>query len=408
LVGFGQYVRRLGVDDELKSMLERLKEGPSVIYGMGNQVRMLIDANVVGESRVMGLEMLAADPLFTYLAGGIVPSIDTTYRDLTRFDSRALEWLDGYMAMQGMQPIPKKSPELHLDVDTTVETVFGNAEGAEVGYNPRYPGRPSYHPVLARIAETDTCVGAQLRPGSTAFGDAEAPLVGKWIERIQEHVGKQRRIWVRIDSAGDCAEILHAIDSRGAKFVVKAKCTPDLVGAVHAWPHWRTVERDADNTPLVQVADVAFRRDSWKAPYRVVAVRRRDRDSGRQLAIWEDLDYGVTVYLTNEHAHDGEDIAVRYDRRAGIEPLIAEAKGAWGIGDIPCQSFAGNHAMLLIKLLAANLLRRYVAWTAPGIAHWRTPWVRRALINRPGIMTRSGRRRSVKIQPGSCLAQSLG
>ncbi len=31
-------------------------------------------------------ESLAADPLFVRLAGGVVPSLDTVYRDLCRFD----------------------------------------------------------------------------------------------------------------------------------------------------------------------------------------------------------------------------------------------------------------------------------------------------------------------------------
>ncbi len=51
--------------------------------------------------------------------------------------------------------------EVHLDIDTTVNPLFcevGEIEGAEIGPNAKYRGRPSYHPVLARIAETDTCV----------------------------------------------------------------------------------------------------------------------------------------------------------------------------------------------------------------------------------------------------------
>jgi hypothetical protein len=31
-----------------------------------------------------------------------------------------------------------------LDIDTTVKPLFGHQEGAEVGYNPHKPGRPSH------------------------------------------------------------------------------------------------------------------------------------------------------------------------------------------------------------------------------------------------------------------------
>ena len=37
---------------------------------------------------------------------------------------------------------------VHLDIDTTVEPLFGHQEGALPRPNPHYHGRPSYHPIL--------------------------------------------------------------------------------------------------------------------------------------------------------------------------------------------------------------------------------------------------------------------
>jgi hypothetical protein len=31
-----------------------------------------------------------------------------------------------------------------LDIDTTIKPLYGKQEGAEVGYNPHKPGRPSH------------------------------------------------------------------------------------------------------------------------------------------------------------------------------------------------------------------------------------------------------------------------
>ncbi len=39
--------------------------------------------------------------------------------------------------------------EVWLDIDDTVITLFGNQEGAVVGYNPRYRGRPSHKAKVA-------------------------------------------------------------------------------------------------------------------------------------------------------------------------------------------------------------------------------------------------------------------
>lgn len=37
-----------------------------------------------------------------------------------------------------------------LDWDSTVQTKYGNHEGARVGYNPQKRGRKSFHPLLGR------------------------------------------------------------------------------------------------------------------------------------------------------------------------------------------------------------------------------------------------------------------
>jgi hypothetical protein len=85
LAPFGAWMRREGIDDDLHRLFFRLKPGRLVIYPMAAQLRLLIDANFAGEERVFGLEGLAADRLFVHLAGGVVPSLDTVYRDLERF-----------------------------------------------------------------------------------------------------------------------------------------------------------------------------------------------------------------------------------------------------------------------------------------------------------------------------------
>lgn len=404
LVMFGVFLRSLGVDRALREAFASMKSRDA-IYPMAAQLRMLLDLFIVGEHRVFGLESLAADPLFVHLAGGVVPGLDTVYRDLARFDDGSVGKLEAMMAEHGLALVrrPIELRVVHLDIDTTVTPVFGSEiEGALPGPNPKYHGRPSFHPVLARIAETDSCVGALLRPGDTAFGTAEVPLVERWIDRTREAVGPECLMYVRIDGAGDCADIMAAIANKGAFFLTKAKMTPDLCGAIANHEKWRTVDWDANKRPTRQVATIDFARDTWKErglAVRVVVVRSRERESGKHIYLWDDLDYTVQVYLTNDIYSDEDDLAYRYDKRAGIEPLIGEWKGAWGIGKVSSENFAANHAVLLLKLLAHNLLRRYVSEHLPALRSWRAPWIRRAAILVPGRVLRSGRRRSLRMAP---------
>jgi len=396
-------MRDLGVDQELRREFWRLKSGAMVVYPMETQMRLLIDAAAVGEHRVFGVEALSADPLFVHLAGGVVPSLDTIYRDLRRFDEPAIAALEDMMAAHGLAPVrAKRRPVVHLDVDTTVEPVFSEAEGALPGPNPRYHGRPSYHPILARVAETDTVVGGKLRPGDTSFGEADAPTVATWIDRLRA-AGPRTAIRVRIDAAGDCTAVMRTIDEKLAHFVIKAKTTSDLCTAIYRVPRgcWRTVDVDADGKPTRQVAEVDFARGEWKArglEVRVIAVRSLDRQ-GKQLYLWDEAEWTVQAFLTNDTHGDADELAREYDGRAGVEPLIGELKSAWGIGKVPSADFAANHAALLLKLLTHNLLRRYVLATEPALALWRAPWIRRALLVVPGRFGRHARGPFLRLAP---------
>lgn len=412
LVCFGVYLRKIELDRQMHEKFGALKSSPQVVYPMGAQLRLLIDAFAVGETRVFGIEALASDPLFVHLAGGVVPSIDTLYDDLNRFDQDALQSLESLMSEQGLARVSgmRRPPGsfIHLDVDTTVTPVFGEHEGARLGPNSHYHGRPSFHPMLARIAETDTIVGAQLRPGDTAFGDEDVPTVRHWAARARRSLHKSLHLCVRMDAGGDCAALLRALNDEQLFYILKARMTSDLLAAVDRASGWKTMDRDADNAPIRQVTELPFARQVWadlEPGVRVIAVRSRERQ-GKQLSLFGGLDWTVQVFLTNR-PDDADDIAWDYDGRAGIEPHIADLKGFWGIGHASCYSFAANHAALLLKLLAHNLLDRYTTTMHPGLPRWRTAWRRRTLLQSPGRISRSGRGRKLHLLPGSPLLQAM-
>lgn len=404
LVPFGQFVRGLGIDWELKQLFSHIKTGLRVVYPMPEQLRLLIDANAVGEQRVFGLEALAADPLFEHLAGGTVPSLDTVYRDLRRLDDASIGSLHGVMSRLGLADL-RQLTTAHLDIDTTVEPVFGHQQGALPGPNPRYHGRPSYHPILGVVAETGLCIGAELRPGDRGLGEQDAPTIGRYVGSVRAQLAPNAVLTTRIDAAGDCAEIMRTVDGAGSFFIIKLKLTPELIGAV-LQAQWRTVDVDADGQPLRQVAEVVFHREGWQSrgkAFRVIAARYLERDSGKQVQLWHDLDYTVHVFVTNNWQFAAEDIVADYDGRAEIEPLIGELKNGIGIGKIPSQDFNANHAALLIKLITHNLVRRFVRSVAPSLDRWRIPWLWRVLLRVPGRLLRSGRRWTLRLPQGSFL-----
>jgi len=402
LVDFNTFVQREGLGRRLARDFGHLKTGNQVVYPMHTQMQLLIDAAIVGARRVFDFEWLALDPVFEHLAGGAVPSVDTVYDDLRRFGPDELEQLEAIVAEHGLGLLRARRPErVTVDIDTTVMPLFGHQEGAVPGSNPRYHGRPSHHPILARIAETDTVVGARLRPGDTALGDADVEDVEQWLDRTREAAGAKALITVRVDAGGDCAALLGAIHGRGAFFVVKAKQTANLLGAAMQVKRWHTVDVDASGKPSRQAAELDFQREGWPpGQYRVIAIRTNERDSGRQVFLWDGLDLSIQFYVTNDHVRDINDLARVYDDRAGIEPLIGELKNGFGIGKASSSCFDANEAAFLIKLLAYNLTRRWIAAELPAcVASWRSSWIRRAAILIPARLLRSGGRWLIRRAP---------
>ena len=134
-------------------------------------------------------------------------------------------------------------------------------------------------------------------------------------------------------------------------------------------------------------------------------MRTKDDVAGKVRLLWPDLDYSVKAYLTNDFVSDEDYIARDYEGRAGVEPAIGELKRDLKIGAVPTALFQANQAMLLIKLLAFNLFRRFSTRLFPSISYWRTDWLRRALILVPARLLRSGRRHYLRIPESTYLDQ---
>jgi hypothetical protein len=409
LVPFGAFLQRLGVDRELHAAFDPLKSGVRMVYRVGDVLRLLIDGLVLGETRVYPIEVLAADALFARLAGGMVPSVDVLYDDLRRFTDEDRRRLCAMLVTHGFALVQKARPKvIHLDLDTTVEPLFGEQiEGARKGPNPRYRGRVSYHPIVARVAEVNAVVGARLRPGDTGFGNDDVPWLRAVIEALREAVGPDVVIVVRIDAAGDAVEVLKAIDQLGCLFVIKARMSRDLCDAIVLRPEraWRTVDRDADGRPTRQVTAVAdFTRQVWARQavrYDVIAVRERDKTGGRKLYLWADDEWTAHAFVTNALDWEEDEIAREYAPRAGIEPMIGEFKHGYGMGQVPTGDFGANEVMFLLKLLTYNLVQRFVRAHHPSLASWQIGWLRRVLFRVPGRLIRHARQTTLLVPFGS-------
>jgi hypothetical protein len=412
IAGFATFCRERSIDDDIARAVAGLKVGPAIVYPLERVFSALVPMAALGMGRVFGFEQLAGDPLVEHVFGGEVPSIDTLYRDLRRVDGAALDALEAIANRLALQVFSTRhggealapGAVVELDVDTSVLERYGTQEGAERGYNPRARGRRSHHPIACRVGGTQTLFGVRLRPGNEGFGVVDSDIIAEWVKAIRrENPGVQ--VLVRIDSGGDCGELLEALEDAGAMFLVKLRMTKALVGTLASVDAWDVVDRDADGEPTRRTAELTFRRDRWPdRPWRTVAVRD-ERESGKQRMLWEDSLDTARAYVTNAPIYTADELARLYDKRAGIEPVFADLKGHWTLGAC-AHDFDATEAWLLLKLIAQNALTLYAQTRCAPIARWATPSLRAALLQIPGRLVRSARQLTLKLARRSPLVRT--
>ncbi|MGI6495513.1 MAG: hypothetical protein ACOX5G_05410 [Kiritimatiellia bacterium] len=71
-----------------------------------------------------------------------------------------------------------------LDIDSTVKPLYGHQEGAELGYNPKKPGRPSHNCHTYFIGALRLVLGVDVQPGKQHSGGCGMPGLWKLIDSL--------------------------------------------------------------------------------------------------------------------------------------------------------------------------------------------------------------------------------
>ncbi len=352
----GHFLHKLDIEKRLASRLRDAKS-PWSSWRLDRVVAILLDAYFAGIERLYHFEDLETEPLLCARHGvGRLPDLNTLYRDLRRFEDTELmrRLLD--LLREIVVDAIRKQPLITLDIDSTVETLYGRQEGAEIGPNPHKPGRASYHPLFARDRVSDLIVHHVLRPGSAGTATDIVSFLHKTLDIVKE--GKRgRTILARLDSGFESDDVMRLLERRGVGYVIKMRGTWSVTSTVFGLgPRaWRRVAFDGDGE--IEVADLTCKRKDWASRRRMIVLRKRDMDQP-QGHLFDRFGWSYSFFVTDRDWRP-EDVARFYDKRADVERTICEAKNDLSIDHVPTSSFGANAADLAIKVLARNLLVLY-------------------------------------------------
>ncbi|TVM00418.1 MAG: hypothetical protein CV087_13695 [Candidatus Brocadia sp. WS118] len=239
---------------------------------------------------------------------------------------------------------------IHIDMDTTVETLYGNQQGGRKGHNTKNRGKKGFRPVLCFIEETREYFAGKLRVGET-MGSEE---VGEVIRSFKKYLpGCVKKVILRGDGEFIGWESVEAALEEGYLFIFGNKgCNPPFDPT-----KWYKV-RGADR---VEYNECIYQPMGWKQECRFVAMRIPEDEAREgkavQLKLLEEDKYIYRIFVTNkeEKAHKVID---EYDKRADSENLIGEAKRE-GLAAIVSNKFATNYAYFQIVMLSYNIWRSF-------------------------------------------------
>ena len=238
---------------------------------------------------------------------------------------------------------------IRINIDTTVETLFGNQQGGRKGHNRKNRGKKGYRPVLCFIEETREYLMGKLRKGETISGKESATFIAK----IEDHLpGCVQQILVRADGEFLSWESVAAAIEAGFEFIIANKgCKPpfDSKGWYRPWKR-----KDIEYNSCI------YKPIGWGKSCRFVAMRipkETDKKLGQaiQCVLFEDDRYTYRIFCTNLSGKPHV-IIDEYDKRADVENLVGEAKRE-GLDAIPSAKFKNNYAFFQIVMLAYNIWR---------------------------------------------------
>lgn len=378
-----------------------------------------------GVRRISHCGEIAGDPLVLELAGvEQFPSSDSLY-DLLHmfapseemFDEEGISRLASLVGMHEgfVRVFFEKSPRwrrrarrvLTVEVDSHVQTVYGQQQGAARGYNPKKQGRLSYHPLVATISQIRMPLAGLFRRGDTNGRTEIVEFFDMVMEAIKSAGLSPRVIQLRGDAGTACEELLTACEGTGKVRYAFALPGNKALQAKLGGLRYKEV------CPGIGVSEFFYggKATGWSRSRRIVVVRQSVKQLGdkAQGKLFGDLpSYRYQLIVTNKRS-SSEAVWRFYNGRADSENVIKDLVEGVGMDAIPTGKFLANAANFWLVLIAQTLLSAYRALVVKPVTRTipmvRTLWER--YLYWGGQIVRHGRRVYLDLAKGSAEARKF-
>ena len=291
-----------------------------------------------------------------------------------------------------------------LDMDATIKPLYGRQEGAEIGYNPHKPGRPSQVLHTFWVGNLRLVLDAVLSSGKQhTSGHAKAAMA-----RLLDELGDKAPARVRGDCGYGNEDIIDVCEQRGLRYLLRLRRSANVKRLIERLFRREDWTHATEASQGWQAIEDELRLSGWSKARRVVVLRRRikndvaitaksaahkrgQQDANEQLVlalphdevqdnaqVWE-----YTVLATNA-TYDIAAIGQLYRDRCDCENGFDELKNQWGWGGFTTQDMHRSQVTARAVALVYNWWSWYVRAANPQAR-------REALTSRPLLLAAVGR-----------------
>ena len=231
-----------------------------------------------------------------------------------------------------------------MDIDTTIKVLYGHQEAAEVGYNPKKPGRPSHTYHTYFMANLRLVLDVDVQAGNQMAASFTAPNMWNLLDGISRN---QWPTFIRGDCGFGTNGVMTACEERKLPYLFKLKKT-------------KNVSKEIDNLMFSQGWSDAgkgwegkeslIKLHGWKQCRRIIVLRKLQSNPQKKPSesaksrqkmlsipgIKESSDYEYAVLITSL-TDEILTVAQHYRDRADCENIYDELKNQWGWGGYTTQ-----------------------------------------------------------------------
>jgi Transposase DDE domain. len=312
-----KFFRQLNIKEELESAVAIEKRESK--FSVGGMLVCLLYAVILDLKRQSDTVVLRLDKVFQKIAGfDDYPVQSTISRFLKSFrveTAKGIAHVNHSLLMKSRRQFDDWG-KITLDLDSHVRTAYGHQQRASVGYNPKKPGRPSFHPLFCFIGETRDFLHGLFRTGKAHSCRGVKSFVDECLKKIPEGI---REIYLRADSGFYDGDFLNYLEMKKIMYAIVVKLYPwiqiELVGL-----------RYRDIGGGISAGEMKYTGIGWKEPRRMVVIREEQRNqrAKKQPTLFELMGYSYQVIVTNIEEMSPEEIWRFYNGRANVENMIKE------------------------------------------------------------------------------------